>query len=57
MMKKCDAVILEPIMDLEVVVDRKYSTNVVSDLDRRRAEFKDIFFRGQNKVRLIYETF
>lgn len=42
--------LLEPIMQLEIVVDNEYSTGVIADLPKRRAEIQQIDVRGRNKV-------
>lgn len=53
-MKKSVVVLLEPIMFLEVVVADEYSTVIMADLSKRRAEILSIDMRGQNKVTNIF---
>ncbi|XP_078035691.1 mitochondrial ribosome recycling factor 2 isoform X2 [Augochlora pura] len=50
MMQESSIQLLEPIMKLEIVVTQDYSSGVVGDLPKRRAEIKNIDIRGQNKV-------
>lgn len=40
-------------MQLEIVVDDEYSTGVIADLPKRRAEIQEIDVRGQNKVNRV----
>jgi len=42
--------LLEPIMQLEIVVPEKYSPNVNADLTRRRTEIQHFDTRGDNKA-------
>jgi len=42
--------LLEPIMQLEIVVPEKYSPNVNADLTRRRTEVQHVDTRGDNKA-------
>lgn len=48
--RKADAVLLEPIMKIEVVVPEKYMGDVIGDLNSRRAIIKEMTDRGNNKV-------
>ncbi|XP_076235485.1 mitochondrial ribosome recycling factor 2 [Calliopsis andreniformis] len=50
LMQNCTVILLEPIMSLEVVVTEDYSTGVLADLPKRRAEIQQIDVRGPNKV-------
>lgn len=42
--------ILEPIMYLEIVSPEDYSSSIMADLTRRRAEIQNVTVRGKNKV-------
>jgi len=42
--------LLEPIMQLEIVVPEKYSPSVNADLTRRRTEIQHIDTHGDNKA-------
>lgn len=42
--------LLEPIMAIQIVVPSEQSSQIVSDLGRRRAEIVDISLRGEQKV-------
>ena len=42
--------LLEPIMDLEVVVPEEYMGGVLKDLQSRRVEIKDLGWRGHLRV-------
>jgi elongation factor G len=48
--RKADAVILEPVMKVEVVVPEKYLGDVVGDLNSRRAQINEMRDRGNTKV-------
>ncbi|XP_076659748.1 mitochondrial ribosome recycling factor 2 [Halictus rubicundus] len=50
LMQSSTILLLEPIMQLEIVVNEEYSSGVMADLPKRRAEIQDIDVRGQNKV-------
>ena len=50
LMQASTITLLEPIMQLEIVVDNEYSTGVIADLPKRRAEIQQIDVRGRNKV-------
>ncbi|XP_076637284.1 mitochondrial ribosome recycling factor 2 [Colletes latitarsis] len=50
LMQSSTVVLLEPIMRLEIVVAEEYSSSVIADLPKRRAEVDNIDVRGQNKV-------
>ncbi|CAH0550107.1 unnamed protein product [Brassicogethes aeneus] len=42
--------ILEPIMNLEVVVPDEYLSTILADLSRRRTSVNNVFIRGNSKV-------
>ena len=48
--KKCDAVILEPIMDVEVTVPQEYMGTVMGDITRRRGHINNQDERGNATV-------
>ncbi len=48
--KKANPVLLEPIMRLEVMVPEEYVGDVISDLNKRRAEIKDTDFKAGLRV-------
>ncbi|XP_012145634.2 mitochondrial ribosome recycling factor 2 isoform X1 [Megachile rotundata] len=50
LMRDADVKLLEPIMRLEVVVPDDYSSAVLKDLSKRRAEVQFIDVRGNSKV-------
>lgn len=50
LMQTSTVLLLEPIMQLEVVVEDEYSGPVMADLRKRRAEIHDFDVRGDNKV-------
>lgn len=49
-MRNAELTLLEPIMRLEVVVPEEYSSVVLKDLSKRRAEVQFIDVRRNNKV-------
>lgn len=49
-MQDSGSILLEPVMDLEVVVPEENSSKVLGDLNRRRAEVKQVQMRGLNKI-------
>ncbi|XP_053984350.1 ribosome-releasing factor 2, mitochondrial [Hylaeus volcanicus] len=50
LMETSSSVLLEPIMLLEIEVEEEYSSAVMADLPKRRAEIQDIDTRRGNKV-------
>ncbi len=48
--KKANPILLEPIMDVEVVVPEEYLGDVIGDLNTRRANIKSMEQRGNTKV-------
>ncbi|XP_026332850.1 ribosome-releasing factor 2, mitochondrial [Hyposmocoma kahamanoa] len=48
--EEAEAILLEPVMSLEVVCPESHSARVMADLSRRRAEIQHITIRQQNKV-------
>ena len=48
--KKAGAVLLEPIMKIEVVTPEEYMGDVIGDLNSRRAMINEMTDRGKNKV-------
>lgn len=50
------AVLLEPIMMLEVVTDENYLSSILSDLSRRRTVIKNIDTRGTHKVNILKKS-
>ncbi|KAF7991867.1 hypothetical protein HCN44_010668 [Aphidius gifuensis] len=50
MLSDAGSILLEPIMQLEIVVPEEYSSTVMNDLGRRRAQIQDITVRRNNKV-------
>jgi elongation factor G len=49
-MEKAGAVLLEPIMSLEVVTPEEFLGNIIGDLNARRAEIREVGDRGHLKV-------
>jgi len=49
-MPKAGAVILEPVMKLEVISPDEYTGDIVGDLNRRRGQLEGMDFRGQDQV-------
>ncbi|XP_057337890.1 ribosome-releasing factor 2, mitochondrial [Microplitis mediator] len=50
MLEQAGIMLLEPIMRLEVVMPEEYSSRVMSDLSKRRAQIQEVTVRGQYKV-------
>ncbi|XP_034936437.1 ribosome-releasing factor 2, mitochondrial [Chelonus insularis] len=50
MLQNAGLVLMEPIMQLEVVMPEQYSSRVLSDMGKRRAQIQEVTIRGQNKV-------
>lgn len=50
MLNDAGSILLEPIMQLEIVVPEEYSSTVMNDLGKRRAQIQDITVRRNNKV-------
>ncbi|KAI4498896.1 hypothetical protein M0802_006071 [Mischocyttarus mexicanus] len=50
LMEKGDSIILEPIMNVEIVVMNEYSSVTLADLNKRRCEIQTIDIRGRNKI-------
>ena len=48
--KKCDPIILEPIMDVEVTAPMEYLGNIMGDITKRRGHIKDQEERGNAVV-------
>ena len=48
--KKADPILLEPIMEIEVVVPEKFMGEIIGDLNSRRAKIKQTKTRGQVKL-------
>lgn len=53
MLEAANVVLLEPVMQLEIVLPEQYSSVVLGDLGRRRTQIMEIFIRGQYKVSKI----
>ncbi|XP_061249230.1 ribosome-releasing factor 2, mitochondrial isoform X1 [Bos javanicus] len=53
-LKKADKQILEPLMNLEVTVNREYLSPVLADLAQRRGNIQEIQSRQDNKVVIGY---
>ena len=49
-MKKARPVLLEPVMDIEVVVDKEYVGDVAADLNARRGRIENTDTRGPKRV-------
>jgi elongation factor G len=47
---KGNAVLLEPIMRLEVIIPEEYLGDVIGDLNSRRSDIKDMSSRGNTKI-------
>ena len=47
---EADARLLEPIMQVEVVVPEEFMGGVVGDLNSRRAQIEDVGFRGNKRT-------
>ena len=52
--KKCDPVILEPVMDVEVTVPTEYLGTVMGDITRRRGHINDQEERGNATIVRAY---
>ncbi|XP_058808479.1 ribosome-releasing factor 2, mitochondrial isoform X1 [Phymastichus coffea] len=50
LMEDSGSILLEPIMNMEIVVPEENSSQVLGDLLRRRADIKHINIRGLNKI-------
>lgn len=50
MLEQSGIILLEPIMKLEVVMPEEYSSRVMGDLGKRRAQIQEVTVRGQYKV-------
>ena len=48
--RKCNPILLEPIMTLEVVTPEEFMGNIIGDLNSRRAAIHDVANRGHLKV-------
>ena len=49
-MKKCLPILLEPVMDVEVVVPDKYMGEVIGDLNSRRGKILSVTLRNKNRI-------
>ncbi|OFW63305.1 MAG: translation elongation factor G [Actinobacteria bacterium RBG_19FT_COMBO_36_27] len=49
-MKKCFPILLEPVMDVEVVVPDEYMGEVIGDLNSRRGKILSVTLRNKNRV-------
>jgi elongation factor G len=49
-MKKCLPVLLEPIMDVEVVVPDEYMGEVIGDINSRRGKIVSVTLRNKNRI-------
>jgi len=49
-MKKCFPILLEPVMDVEVVVPDEYMGEVIGDLNSRRGKVSSVTLRNKNRV-------
>lgn len=52
--KKCNPIILEPIMKVEVVTPEDYMGGIIGDLNRRRGQIVSMDNRGNAKIVLAY---
>ncbi|XP_043492370.1 ribosome-releasing factor 2, mitochondrial [Polistes fuscatus] len=50
LMQKGESIILEPIMNVEIVVMDEYSSATLADLNQRRCEIQKVDTRGRNKI-------
>ncbi len=48
--KKCDAVLLEPVMDVEVTVPQEYMGDAIGDLNSRRGKIESMDARGNAQI-------
>jgi len=49
-MKKCLPILLEPIMDVEVVVPDEYMGEVIGDINSRRGKILSVTLRNKNRI-------
>jgi len=49
-LKKCAPVLLEPLMDLQVVIPEEYMGDVIGDLNSRRASISEMTHRGNVQI-------
>lgn len=49
-MKKCLPILLEPVMDVEVVVPDRYMGEVIGDLNSRRGKILSVLLRSKNRI-------
>ncbi|NQT67195.1 MAG: elongation factor G [Actinobacteria bacterium] len=49
-MKKCLPILLEPVMDVEVVVPDKHMGEVIGDLNSRRGKILSVTLRNKNRI-------
>jgi elongation factor G len=49
-MKKAEPVLLEPIMDIEIVLPQEYTGDVIADLNTRRGKIGGMFLRADAQV-------
>jgi len=53
-LKKANAILLEPIMDMEIVVPEEYMGQIIGDLNSRRAKITSLAVRGNVRVIKAY---
>ncbi len=53
-LKKANSILLEPIMDMEIVVPEEYMGQVIGDLNSRRAKITSLAVRGNVRVIRTY---
>lgn len=53
-LKKANSILLEPIMDMEVIVPEEYMGQVIGDLNSRRAKITSLAVRGNVRVIRAY---
>ncbi len=52
--KQAGSILLEPIMDVEVIVPEKYLGKVIGDLNSRRAQIRKTEARAKSRIQVVY---
>lgn len=50
LLRQANCRLLEPIMEIQIIVPKERTSNVLSDLARRRADIKEVTIRAENNI-------